>query len=186
MPVCNSYYWSGKSFAAQYFTAVPFGMDTLAVKAWLYEGGGQELWDEVHAPYDLKALPGGNTGMQMTGWFRKPIEKVEDFKGLRMRVPGLAGKVYEKLGASVKLLPGGEIFPALQRGVIDAAEFVGPFQDRKLGLMNAAKYYYKTGWHEPSNVSELLMNKKMWDEMPDELKAIIKNAAAAVFHRSGC
>lgn len=175
----NSYYWAGKSFAAQYFTAVPFGMDTLAMNAWLYEGGGQALWDEVYAPYGLKALAGGNTGMQMTGWFRKPIEKVEDFKGLRMRIPGLAGKVYEKLGVSVKLLPGGEIFPALQRGVIDAAEFVGPFQDRKLGLMNAAKYYYMTGWHEPSNVSELLMNKAMWEGLPDDLRAVIENAAAA-------
>ncbi len=175
----NAYFWSGKSFAAQYFTAVPFGMDTLAMNAWLYEGGGQALWDEVYEPFGLKALPGGNTGMQMTGWFRKPIESVEDFKGLRMRIPGLAGKVYEKLGVSVKLLPGGEIFPALQRGVIDAAEFVGPFQDRKLGLMNAAKYYYMTGWHEPSNVSELLMNKAMWDGLPPDLQAVIENAAAA-------
>jgi TRAP-type mannitol/chloroaromatic compound transport system substrate-binding protein len=96
-----------------------------------------------------------------------------------MRIPGLAGKVYEKLGVSVKLLPGGEIFPALQRGVIDAAEFVGPYQDRKLGLMNAAKYYYMTGWHEPSNVSEMLMNKKTWESLPPDLQAVIENAAAA-------
>ncbi len=175
----NAYFWSGKSFAAQYFTAVPFGMDALAVNAWLSQGGGQALWDEVYAPFGLKALPAGNTGMQMTGWFRKPIETVEDFKGLRMRIPGLAGKVYEKLGVSVKLLPGGEIFPALQRGVIDAAEFVGPYQDRKLGLMNAAKYYYMTGWHEPSNVSELLMNKETWEGLPPDLQAVIENAAAA-------
>lgn len=175
----NAYFWSGKSFAAQYFTAVPFGMDALGMNAWLYEGGGQALWDEVYEPFGLKALPGGNTGMQMTGWFRKPINSIEDFKGLRMRIPGLAGKVYEKLGVSVKLLPGGEIFPALQRGVIDAAEFVGPYQDRKLGLMNAAKYYYMTGWHEPSNVSELLMNKAMWEGLPPDLQAVIENAAAA-------
>ncbi|HEY9051616.1 MAG TPA: TRAP transporter substrate-binding protein [Gammaproteobacteria bacterium] len=175
----NAYFWAGKSFAAQYFTAVPFGMDVLAINAWLSQGGGQALWDEVYEPFGLKALAVGNTGMQMTGWFRKPIEKVEDFKGLRMRIPGLAGKVYEKLGVSVKLLPGGEIFPALQRGVIDAAEFVGPFQDRKLGLMNAAKYYYMTGWHEPSNVSELLMNKKTWESLPADLQAVIENAAIA-------
>jgi TRAP-type mannitol/chloroaromatic compound transport system substrate-binding protein len=175
----NAYFWAGKSFAAQYFTAVPFGMDVLAVNAWLSQGGGQALWDEVYEPFGLKALPAGNTGMQMTGWFRKPIESVEDFKGLRMRIPGLAGKVYEKLGVSVKLLPGGEIFPALERGVIDAAEFVGPYQDRKLGLMNAAKYYYMTGWHEPSNVSELLMNKKAWEGLPPDLQAVIENAAAA-------
>ena len=175
----NAYFWSGKSFAAQYFTAVPFGMDALSMNAWLSQGGGQALWDEIYAPFGLKALAAGNTGMQMTGWFRKPIEKIEDFKGLRMRIPGLAGKVYEKIGVSVKLLPGGEIFPALQRGVIDAAEFVGPFQDRKLGLMNAAKYYYMTGWHEPSNVSELLMNKKTWESLPPDLQAVIENAATA-------
>jgi TRAP-type mannitol/chloroaromatic compound transport system substrate-binding protein len=175
----NSYFWAGKSFAAQYFTAVPFGMDALSVNAWLSQGGGQALWDEVYAPFGLKALAVGNTGMQMTGWFRKPIKTIKDFNGLRMRIPGLAGKVYEKVGVSVKLLPGGEIFPALQRGVIDAAEFVGPYQDRKLGLMNAAKYYYTTGWHEPSNVSELLMNKKTWESLPPDLQAVVENAAAA-------
>lgn len=175
----NAYYWAGKSFAAQYFTAVPFGMDALAMNAWLSQGGGQELWDEVYKPYGLKALAVGNTGMQMTGWFRKPIKSIKDFDGLRMRIPGLAGKVYQKVGVSVKLLPGGEIFPALQRGVIDAAEFVGPFQDRKLGLMNAAKHYYATGWHEPSNVSELLMNKEMWEGLPADLQGVIENAAAA-------
>lgn len=175
----NAYYWAGKSFSAQYFTAVPFGMDALAMNAWLSQGGGQELWDEVYKPYGLKALAVGNTGMQMTGWFRKPIKSIKDFDGLRMRIPGLAGKVYQKLGVSVKLLPGGEIFPALQRGVIDAAEFVGPFQDRKLGLMNAAKHYYATGWHEPSNVSELLMNKEMWEGLPADLQGVIENAAAA-------
>ena len=175
----NAYFWAGKSFAAQYFTAVPFGMDVMGVNAWLYHGGGQALWDEVYAPFGLKALPAGNTGMQMTGWFRKPIETVEDFKGLRMRIPGLPGKVYEQLGVSVKLLPGGEIFPALQRGVIDAAEFVGPYLDRKLGLHNAAKYYYTPGWHEPSNVTELLINQKAWDSLPKDLQAVVKNAAAA-------
>lgn len=175
----NAYFWAGKSFAAQYFTAVPFGMDALGVNAWLYHGGGQALWDELYAPFGLKALPAGNTGMQMTGWFRKPIESVEDFKGLRMRIPGLAGKVYEQLGVSVKLLPGGEIFPALQRGVIDAAEFVGPYLDRKLGLHKAAKYYYTPGWHEPCNVTELLINKKTWASLPADLQAVIENAAAA-------
>ena len=175
----NAYFWAGKSFAAQYFTAVPFGMDVMGVNAWLYQGGGQALWDEVYAPFGLKALPAGNTGMQMTGWFRKPIESIDDFKGLRMRIPGLAGKVYEQLGVSVKLLPGGEIFPALQRGVIDAAEFVGPYLDRKLGLQKAAKYYYTPGWHEPSNVTELLINKKTWESLPADLQAVIENAAAA-------
>ncbi|QEL12436.1 TRAP transporter substrate-binding protein [Kushneria phosphatilytica] len=175
----NAYFWAGRSFAAQYFTAVPFGMDVMTVNAWLYHGGGQALWDEVYADFGLKALPAGNTGMQMTGWFKKPLEGLESFKGLRMRIPGLAGKVYEQLGVNVKVLPGGEIFPALERGVIDAAEFVGPYLDRQLGLQNAASHYYTPGWHEPSNVSELLINKAAWQQLPDDLKAVVQNCAAA-------
>ena len=130
----------------------------------------------------------GNTGVQMTGWFRKPIEKIEDFKGLKMRIPGLAGKVYAALGVDVKLLPGGEIFPALERGVIDAAEFVGPYQDRRLGLHKAAKFYHTTGWHETSTVTELIINKKAWDSLPADLKEIVRVAAAAcnVISQSWC
>ena len=121
----------------------------------------------------------GNTGVQMTGWFKKPIEKVEDLKGLKMRIPGLAGRVYQSLGVDVRLLPPGEIFPALERGVIDAAEFVGPFLDRQLGLHRAAKYYYTTGWHETATASELIINKAEWKSLPPDLKAIIENACAA-------
>ena len=124
-------------------------------------------------------MPMGNTGVQMTGWFRKPIEKVEDFKGLKMRIPGLAGRVYATLGVDVKLLPGGEIFPALERGVIDAAEFVGPYQDRRLGLHKAAKFYHTTGWHETSTVTELIVNKAAWETLPPDLKEIVRVAAAA-------
>lgn len=175
----NSYFWAGKTFAAQYFTTVPFGLNFQGMNAWLYHGGGLKLWEEVYAPFNLVPMPMGNTGIQMTGWFRKPIEKVEDFQGLKMRVPGLAGKVYATLGVDVKLLPGGEIFPALERGVIDAAEFVGPYQDRRLGLQKAAKYYYTTGWHEPCNVTELIVNKKAWDSLPDDLKEIVRTAADA-------
>ncbi|WP_373020407.1 TRAP transporter substrate-binding protein [Thiomicrorhabdus sp.] len=174
----NSYYWAGKTFAAQYFTTVPFGMNFQGTNAWLQEGGGKELWDEVYKPFNVIGLAAGNTGVQMTGWFRKPIESVEDLKGLRMRIPGLAGKVYEQLGVSVKLLPGGEIFPALERGVIDAAEFVGPYQDRRLGLQKAAKYYYTTGWSEPSNTTECLINKDAWNSLPDDLKAIVEAVAS--------
>jgi TRAP-type mannitol/chloroaromatic compound transport system substrate-binding protein len=117
--------------------------------------------------------------VQMTGWFKKEIKSSADLKGLKMRIPGLAGRVYAALGVDVKLLPGGEIFPALERGVIDAAEFVGPFQDRKLGLHKAAKYYYTTGWHETATVSELLINKAAWDKLPKDLQAIVENASAA-------
>jgi len=140
MNAANSYFWSGKTFAAQYFTAVPFGLNFQGMTAWLYHGGGLKLWEEVYAPFNLVPIPMGSTGIQMTGWFRKPIEKVEDLKGLKMRIPGLAGKVYAALGVDVKLLPAGEIFPALERGVIDVAEFVGPYQDRRLGLHKAAHH----------------------------------------------
>jgi TRAP-type mannitol/chloroaromatic compound transport system substrate-binding protein len=179
MNAANAYFWAGKIFAAQYFTTVPFGLNFQGVNAWLYNGGGLELWHELYKPLGLIAFPMGNTGVQMTGWFREPIESVSDFSGLKMRIPGLAGKVYAELGVDVKLLPGGEIFPALERGVIDAAEFVGPYQDRRLGLQNAAKYYYTTGWHEPSNVTELLINLQTWESLPADLQEIVKVAAMA-------
>jgi len=179
MNSANAYFWSGKTFAAQYFTAVPFGLNFQGINAWLYEGGGMQLWREVYEPFGLVPLPAGNTGVQMTGWFRKPINAVGDFNGLKMRIPGLAGKVYSKLGVDVKLLPGGEIFPALERGVIDAAEFVGPYQDRRLGLQKAAKYYYTTGWHETATVTEIIVNKRAWESLPKDLQAIVENVAAA-------
>ncbi|MGQ7792159.1 TRAP transporter substrate-binding protein [Faunimonas sp. B44] len=175
----NSYFWSGKSFAAQYFTTVPFGMSFLGHMAWLYHGGGLDLWQEVYEPFGVVAFPINNTGIQMTGWFREPVEGVADFNGLRMRIPGLAGQVYQTLGVDVRLLPGGEIFPALERGVIDAAEFVGPYQDRRLGLQTAAKNYYTTGWHEPATTGELVISKPAWDALPDDLKAIVRSAAMA-------
>ena len=175
----NSYFWTGKTFAAQYFTAVPFGLNFQGMNGWLYDGGGQQLWNEVYAPFGMVAMACGTTGVQMTGWFKKEIKSSADLKGLKMRIPGLAGRVYAALGVDVKLLPGGEIFPALERGVIDAAEFVGPFQDRKLGLHKAAKNLYTTGWHEPATVSELLINKAAWDKLPKDLQAVVENASAA-------
>jgi len=179
MNAANAYFWAGKIPAAQFFTTVPFGMNTQGMNAWIYHGGGLELWNELYAAHGLVAMPMGNTGTQMTGWFRKPIESVADFNGLKMRIPGLAGKVYAQLGVAVRLLPGGEIFPALERGVIDAAEFVGPYQDRRMGLHKAAKNYYTTGWAEPTNVTELMINKKAWESLPKDLQAIVKAAAQA-------
>ncbi|HEX9687010.1 MAG TPA: TRAP transporter substrate-binding protein [Burkholderiales bacterium] len=175
----NSYFWTGKTFAAQYFTAVPFGLNFQGINGWLYDGGGIPLWHEVYRPFGMVAFPCGNTGVQMTGWFKKEIKSVKDFNGLKMRIPGLAGKVYATLGVDVKLLPLGEIFPALERGVIDAAEFVGPYQDRRGGLQKAAKFYYTTGWHETATVSELLVNKAAWEKLPKDLQAIVENACAA-------
>lgn len=177
--VANSYFWSGKTFAAQYFTTVPFGMSFLGHMAWLYHGDGLKLWAEVYEPLGVVPLPINNTGLQMTGWFRKPVESVNDLKGLRMRIPGLAAQVYGQLGVDARVLPGGEIFPALERGVIDAAEFVGPYQDRRMGLQNAAKFYHTTGWHEPATTGELVISKAAWDKLPEDLKEIVKVAAQA-------
>lgn len=179
MNAANAYFWAGKVAAAQYFTTVPFGMNFQGMNAWLYHGGGLELWHELYAERGLIAFPMGNTGVQMTGWFRDPIESVDDLDGLKMRIPGLAGEVYSELGVRTRLLPGGEIFPALERGVIDAAEFVGPYQDRRLGLHKAAKHYYTTGWHEPNNVTELLINLEAWESLPADLQEVVKVAAMA-------
>jgi TRAP-type mannitol/chloroaromatic compound transport system substrate-binding protein len=175
----NSYFWSGKTFAAQYFTTVPFGLSFLGHMAWLYHGGGLELWHEVYEPFNVVAFPMNNTGVQMAGWFREPVESVNDFDGLRMRIPGLAGQVYGTLGVDVRLLPGGEIFPALERGVIDAAEFVGPYQDRRMGLHQAASYYHTSGWHEPATTGELVISKPAWDALPEDLQMIVKQACQA-------
>jgi len=179
---CNgwvSYFGAGKVPAAQFFGAVPFGMSTQGQNAWFYVGDGIKLWHEVYEPLGLVAFPVGATGVQMTGWFNKEINSIDDMKGLRMRIPGLAAKAYARIGVDVKLLPGGEIFPALERGVIDAAEWVGPAQDKILGLNKAAKFYYTTGWHEPTTVTEFAINKAAWDGLDDDLKAIVQNAAAA-------
>jgi TRAP-type mannitol/chloroaromatic compound transport system substrate-binding protein len=179
MNASNSYFWSGTTFAAQYFTTVPFGMSFMGHMSWLYHGGGLELWHKVYEPFGLVAFPMNNTGVQMTGWFREPIEDIGQLQGLRMRIPGLAGQVYASLGVDARVLPGGEIFPALERGVIDAAEFVGPYQDRRLGLQNAAKFYHTTGWHEPSTTGELLISKAAWDSLPADLQLIVKTASMA-------
>jgi TRAP-type mannitol/chloroaromatic compound transport system substrate-binding protein len=175
----NSYFWSGKSFAAQYFTTVPFGMSFLGHMAWLYHGGGLDLWNEVYEPFNCVAFPMNNTGVQMTGWFREPVESPEQLNGLRMRIPGLAGQVYGAVGVDARVLPAPEIFPALERGVIDAAEFVGPYQDRRLGLHQAAKFYHTTGWHEPATTGELLISKPAWERLPDDLKMIVQQACQA-------
>jgi TRAP-type mannitol/chloroaromatic compound transport system substrate-binding protein len=174
-----AYYWSGKIPALQYFGTVPFGMSFQGQNAWYYHGGGLELWNGIYKDHGVIGLPAGNSGVQMTGWFKKPINSAADFKGLKMRIPGLAGKVYKELGVNVKLLGGGEIFPALERGVIDAAEWVGPLQDRRLGLHKAAKYYHTTGWHEPSTTTELLINKAAHDKLPADIQAMIQHVARA-------
>ena len=174
-----AYYWSGKVPAAQFFTAVPFGMNAQGMNAWLYKGGGLNLWRDVYRPFNLVPFPMGNTGVQMGGWFRKKIDSIADLKGLKMRIPGLGGKVMAKAGVNPVLLPGGEIYTALERGTIDATEWVGPYHDQRLGLYRAAKYYYYPGWHEPGPVLELTVNSKAWAELPKEYQLMIETCAAA-------
>jgi len=174
-----AYYWAGRVPAAQFFTAVPFGMNAQGMNSWLYSGGGLELWHQVYEPYRLIAFPMGNTGVQMGGWFRKKINSVDDLQGLKMRIPGLGGKVMAKAGVNPVLLAGGEIYTALERGTIDATEWVGPYHDLRLGLYRAAKYYYYPGWHEPGPVLELLINRDAWKSLPNDLRIVVQNAAAA-------
>jgi len=174
-----AYYWAGKVPAAQFFTAVPFGMNAQGMNAWLYQGGGLKLWREIYAPFNLVPFPMGNTGVQMGGWFNKEINSIADLKGLKMRIPGLGGKVMAKAGANPVLLSGGEIYTALERGTIDATEWVGPYHDERLGLQRAAKHYYYPGWHEPGPVLEMNVNSKAWEELPKEYQLMIEMAAAA-------
>ncbi|MCP4108762.1 MAG: TRAP transporter substrate-binding protein [Desulfobacteraceae bacterium] len=172
-----SYYWAGKAPAAQWFAAVPFGLNPQGINAWFYSGGGLKLWEEVYAPFNLVPRPQGNTGVQMGGWFRKKMETIADYKGLKMRIPGLGGKVIAKAGGTVVLLPAGEIFTSLERGVIDATEWVGPMHDLRMGFYKAAKYYYYPGWHEPGTCLEVMFNKKAYDSLPKNLRAIIDAVA---------
>lgn len=173
-----AYYWAGKSEAAPFFGAVPFGMNAQQMNAWICCGGGQELWEELYAPFNIIPLPAGNTGMQMGGWFNKEINSVADLKGLKMRIPGLGGKVIDQAGGTGLSTPGSEIYTNLDRGVIDATEWVGPYHDYKLGLYKIARYYYYPGWHEPCAVLELGVNKSAFEALPRHLQEIIRTAAA--------
>ncbi|MGD9018286.1 MAG: TRAP transporter substrate-binding protein, partial [Desulfobacterales bacterium] len=173
-----SYYWAGKVPAAQWFAAVPFGFNPQGINAWFYSGGGLQLWEEVYAPFNVVPRPQGNTGVQMGGWFRKEMKSIDDYKGLKMRIPGLGGKVIAKAGGTVVLLPGGEIFTSLERGVIDATEWVGPMHDLRMGFYKAANYYYYPGWHEPGTCLEVIFNKKAYESLPKDLQAIVDAVAA--------
>ncbi len=176
----SPYYWAGKVPEAQFFSSVPFGMTAKGMNAWLYHGGGLDLWKEVYAPFNLVPMPMGNTGVQMGGWFNKKIESLDDIKGLRMRIPGLGGKVFKRAGGNPVLLPGAEVYTALERGTIDATEWVAPFHDMRLGLNRAAKYYYFPGWHEPGTEFELMINSHAWAQLPEDLQLMVETTAAAV------
>ena len=174
-----SYYWTGKVKSSQFFTAVPFGLTAQEMNGWLHYGGGLELWQEAYEPFNLIPLAGGNTGVQMAGWFKKEINSLDDLKGLKMRIPGLAGEIFTRAGAETVTLPGNEIFLSLQQGVVDAAEWVGPYNDLTFGFHQVADYYYYPGWHEPGSTLEIIINKDAYDALPEDLKAIIKYAARA-------
>lgn len=171
-----AYYWKGKHPATQFFAAVPFGLTPQEMNAWLYHGGGLALWRTLYDRFGLIPTAIGNTGVQMGGWFNKSIRSVHDLKGLKMRIPGLGGEVLRRAGGTPVSLPGGEIFPALQSGAIDATEWVGPYNDMAFGLHKAAQYYYYPGWHEPGTTLEGLINKQAFQKLPGDLQSIVLNA----------
>jgi TRAP-type mannitol/chloroaromatic compound transport system substrate-binding protein len=172
-----SYYYIGKNAALAFATSVPFGLTAQQQNAWLYHGGGLEAMQKLYADFNVINFPAGNSGAQMGGWFKREIKSVADLNGLKMRIPGLGGQVMSRLGVNVQVLPGGEIYLALDRGAIDAAEWVGPYDDEKLGLNKAAKFYYYPGWWEPGPTWEVLVNRAAWDKLPKEYQEILKSAA---------
>ena len=174
-----AYYWKGKSAATQFFAAVPFGLNAQETNAWIYHGGGQRLWDELYAQFNLKPFLAGNTGVQMGGWFNREINSVDDLQGLKMRIPGLGGDVLQAVGGTPKNVPGGEIFTSLQSGAIDATEWVGPYNDLAFGFHKVAKFYYYPGWHEPGTALESFVNKAAYDELPADLRAVVAVACQA-------
>ena len=169
------YYWKGKNSAFSLYSGFPFGFTAEEINSWMLYGGGYELWREQYAKYNLYPFMGGNTNIQMGGWFTKPIRSLKDMQGLKMRIPGLGGEVFSKLGVNTILLPAGEIYSALERGVIDATEWVGPALDIKMGFYKVAPYYY-SGWHEPGSILELTFNKQFWSKLSFEHQVMVEMA----------
>jgi len=174
-----AYYWKGKVPEAQYFGAVPFGMNADEMNAWLYHGGGLELWHKTYQPHGLIPFPAGQSGVQMGGWFNKEINSKDDIKGLVMRMPGLGGEVLSRAGGTPQSIPGAELFTALQTGTIDATEWVGPYNDLAFGLYQAAQYYYYPGWHEPTACIEAMINEAAYQSLPEDLQQVVQYAAMA-------
>ncbi len=171
-----SYYWAGKIPSAQFFASLPFGLNAQGMNAWLLQGGGLEIWREIYADFNLVPFPGGNTGVQMAGWFNKELIDISSFKGLKMRIPGLGGKVFERAGGTTLLSPGNEVYTNLERGVIDATEWIGPYHDYLMGFHEVAKYYYGPGWHEPGTVLEMIVHKPTLEKLPSDLRAIVEQS----------
>ena len=174
-----SYYWKGKIPAAVFFTAVPFGMTAQEMNGWLHYGGGLELWQELYAPFGVIPFAGGSSGVQMAGWFNRELKTTQDLVGLKMRIPGLAGEVFDAAGGTAVRIAGGEVYTSMQTGVIDAVEWVGPYNDRTLGLNEVAEFYYYPGWHEPGALLEFTVNAKAFAKLSPDLQAIVRAAARA-------
>lgn len=172
-----TYYYVGKDFTMGFGTALPFGLTTRQQNAWMYHGGGIDTMNAFLKDFGVIAYPAGNTGAQMGGWFRNPVNTIEDFKGLKMRIPGLGGQVMARIGAVPQALPGGDIYPALERGAIDATEWVGPHDDEKLGFYKIAKNYYYPGWWEPCSMYHIMVNLQKWAELPKAYQEAIISAA---------
>ncbi len=175
----GAYYWKGKTEAAQFFSAIPFGLTAQEMNAWLYYGGGMELWRELYRPFGLIPATTGNSGVQMAGWFNREIKSADDLKGLKMRIPGLGGEVLRRAGGTPVNMPGGELFTSLQSGALDATEWVGPYNDLAFGFYKVAKYYYYPGWHEPGSTMEAIINAKAFDALPGDLQEIVLTACKA-------
>jgi TRAP-type mannitol/chloroaromatic compound transport system substrate-binding protein len=178
------YYWERRSPAFNFFAAVPFGFTADEMAAWIHFGGGQTLWDELSANYNIKPLLSGNTGVQMGGWFTKEVNGPQTFSGLKYRMPGLGGEVLRRLGATVVTLAGGEIVPALRSGAIDASEWVGPWNDMHLGLHKVSKFYYYPGFHEPGTALPLAINKARWESLTADDRGLIATVANAEYTNS--
>ncbi len=174
-----AYYWKGKMPASPFFTTVPFGLNAQEMNAWVYENQAINLWRKLYQPYGVIPFPGGNTGVQMAGWFNKEIHSLDDIKGLTMRIPGLAGEAFKQAGGVPVTLPGAELFTALQTGAIDATEWVGPYNDLAFGLYQAAKYYYGPGWHEPGPMLEFVVNQSAFEQLPKNYQVIFEEACRA-------
>ena len=174
-----SYYWKGKIPASVFFTAVPFGMTAQEMNGWLHYGGGLELWQELYAPFGVIPFAGGSSGVQMAGWFNRELQSTRDLVGLKMRIPGLAGEVFDAAGGTAVRIAGGEVYTSMQTGVIDAVEWVGPYNDRTLGLNEVAEFYYYPGWHEPGALLEFTVNAKAFAKLSPDLQAIVRAAARA-------
>lgn len=176
----SAYYWKGKSATTQFFSAVPFGLTAQEMNAWLYYGGGLELWRELYQPFGLIPIAAGNTGVQMAGWFNREINSIDDLKGLKMRIPGLGGEVLRRVGGTTVNIPGGELFTSLQSGALDAVEWAGPYNDLAFGFHKVASYYYYPGWHEPGSTLEALINEQAFATLPTDLQHIVSTACKAV------